>query len=212
MMDGEERPVLTQFVGLAFLLYGIIKFIIFLAIQVIPPRTQERLSKVQVLNILVSGDRTFAGRTIDFVLFIFAIFSMVHGLALMNSFPPNVDAFIESHTFQYTFYAILGIFMILFYTIVLYTDIPIPKKKENYNMYWIYGYLIGATFIAIPVIWELAGFLIPAIKTMSAAEQLMIITVLFFIAFIILMYAYYVYTKRMRKHEEAKAAAAAVKK
>lgn len=200
-----EHSILTQLVGVLFLLYGIAKLIIFFAILAIPPKMQERLSQVSGVNMIITGDHTTAGRAIEWVLVVFAVFSMVHGMALMGAFPDSIDCFIESHAFQYAFYGFLGIFMVVFYSLVLYTNLPISKNPKNYNMYWIYGYLIGASFLIVPILWELSTIFMPALGTMPAAEQLMYMTLIFFVLFLLALYAYYLYTIRMRRQNEAKA-------
>jgi hypothetical protein len=177
--------------GIVFILYGILKLIAFFALVFVPPQMQDKLATISGLNLLFTGDRTVAGRVVEWVLVVFAVFSIVHGMALLSAFPRSVDAFIESHVFQYTFYTLCGIVLVIFYTLVLYTDLPIPKTPDNRNIYWTYGYLFGGSFIIVPVVWELARHVFPLVSALSLRHNLMLVTTIF-IAVSIAAFATYV--------------------
>jgi hypothetical protein len=171
--------------GILFIIYGLLKMAAFFAIYLIP----DRLQTIAGLNLIISGDHTMAGRAVEWVLAVFALFSIVHGSALIGMFPHYVDSLIESRAFQYSFYTVCGAALIVFYSLVLYSDAPISKKKENYKMYWIYGYLIGLSFLIVPILWHV----LIAIYPMPVRDQFTYLTVslLVFFAAATVIYGFY---------------------
>lgn len=180
----ERTNVKTELyvIGLIFLIYGLLKVIVVAAILFfIPKDVQMKLAKVPALNLLITGDTTIAGKGGEIALGMFGIFSIIHGLALMGYTPSSVTRVFESKWFQYLIYLVFGLAFIIFYSLVLYTDLPIPKKEENRRLYWTYAYLGGASFLVVPIIWELSIHVIPYMSTLTLREQLAYITVIILI-------------------------------
>lgn len=177
---------LQQGIGTAFILYGIVKLGIFISLITIPISVQKEISKIPGVNIIVTGDHTMAGRGLDYIIAVFAIFSLVHGCALIGLLPGFVDTFIESHAFQYTFYMLCGLTMVVFYTLVLYSDLPITKDPARKKDYMIYAYVIGTSFMAIPLIWHLIILYYPIVKSLPIRKQLMFLTAFILIVFAII--------------------------
>lgn len=175
--------LLQQVIGLLFILYGLVKLGIFISLITIPKHIQKDLSKIPGVSIVVTGDHTMAGRGLDYVIALFAVFSLIHGCALLGFLPNGVDSFIESHLFQYSFYILCGLSMIIFYTLVLYSDLPITKDPNRKKDYIMYGYVIGTIFLVIPVVWHFIIVLYPLIHKMPVRKQLMFLTALIFIVF-----------------------------
>lgn len=201
-------PILIQVVGALFLLYGISKIVIFLTILAIPPKVQDKLADVPLINSIITGDRSDAGHGIEYVLLVFGIFSVFHGLAMLNGLPVSMSDFVLSRSFQFTFYILCGTFMIIFYSLVLYTNVQISKKPENYDVYWIYAFLVGPSFLAVPVIWQLSLFLIPIVSNMFPITQLFLMIVLFFVVLFIALYILWIYNIRMDRYQAARASKA----
>lgn len=175
--------------GILFIIYGLLKLAAFFAIFLLPENIQNYLKTISGVNLIISGDHTLAGRVVEWMFAVFAVFSIVHGAALMKAFGKATDDFIESHTFQYTFYFVCGAILIVFYSLVLYSNAPIPKKKENANMYWIYGYFVGLSFLMVPIVWH---FMITVFE-MPLRNQLVYLTMSFLLFFVVatIMYASY---------------------
>lgn len=190
----------SQLFGLLFIVYGIVKLIIFVSISAIPYNVQKRLAEIPGFDIFFTGDTTTAGKFVEWVLAIFAVFTIVHGLAIMNALPDKWGSFVESHLFQYTFYAVCGVAMIVFYSLVLYTNVPIEKNPLNDNMYFVHGYIVGTSFVMVPIIWELAIVLFPVISRLPKKMQFVYITIIFLILFVIAVYVYILYRRYMRQH------------
>lgn len=175
-----EGPTFVYGLGVLFLVYGILKVLLVVAVMfLISEDTQKKLATIPGVNLLVTGDHTLAGKGGEIVLAAFGVFSIVHGLALMGMLPGGVAALIETKWFQYMSYTVFGIVLVVFYSLVLYTNLPIPKQEENRKLYWTYGYIGGASFLLIPVIWEASIRFIPYLSGMSRRKQLAMITALF---------------------------------
>lgn len=143
----------AQFFGTIFLLYGIWKLTIVILLATLPMRVQRRLARVPFVNLIFTGDRTTAGRGVDYILIAFAAFSLLHGLALWDAIPHvGIDRFIESASFHNAVYLACGAAVTVFYGIVVYTDVPIEKKPENRGMYMAYTFLLGPSFLLVPLI------------------------------------------------------------
>jgi len=184
--------------GFVFLMYGIIKIILVTSIMFIPPELKKKLSTIEGFDMFVSGDDTTAGKMYEYVLLSFAIFSIIHGLALMDVFSQRFHNIIESKLFQYPFYIALGLWLMIFYMLVLYTDLPIEKKEQNRRNYKIYCYLGGLSFLLVPPIWELIEYFNPGVQKMPQDKQLMYMTLLM-LAAIFVIFLVYIVSKRLYK-------------
>lgn len=173
----------VQKLGLLLFLYGLFKVMILVALLfALPKHTQKQLAKLPGVNLLITGDATIAGRAGEIVLGVFGVFTMVHGLALMGFLPVLMTRILESKTFQYTIYIVFGAALVIFYSLVLYSQVPIPKKEENRKLYWTYGYIGGASFLLIPILWESFARLLPIFQHMSLRGQLATITLTLLVA------------------------------
>ena len=165
--------------GIIFILYGLIKLLIVLSLTwFIPPDIEKKLSMIEGIDLIVSGDHTLAGRMIEYILLAFGIFTILHGAALMEIFSAKTSHYIESKDVQYAVYSALGLFSIVFYTLVLYTKLPIDKDPASYDNYKLYGYIGGLSFLLVPVIWEFLEYIFPILDNLNVANQMMWMTVL----------------------------------
>lgn len=185
-------------IGIIFLLYGLFKLSLIVSIMFIPPFIQEKLSKIEGLDFFISGDHTTAGKMYEYVLFVFAVFSIIHGLALLGVFSENFHQTIESKEFQYPFYIILGLWLLIFYLLVIYTNLPIEKEPKNMYNYKIYGYLGGLSFLLVPPVWILIEYFNPFLNRMRQETQLVYMTFMMLFA-IFIIFLTYIVVKRLRK-------------
>lgn len=160
-----------------FILFGIFKLAIAISIAwFIPDDVEKKLSKIPIINIIISGDKSLAGKMIEYIILAFALFTMVHGLAIMDIFPSSISNIIQSKLLHYSVYALLALFSIVFYSLVLYTDYPISKNPSYYGNYRVYGFLSGLSFLLIPLLWELSEFIFPILEKLSTNKKLMYMT------------------------------------
>lgn len=184
--------------GVVFLLYGVLKLLLIVSIMTIPPYIQEKLHKIEWFSLFVSKDKTVAGKMYEYVLLVFAVFSIIHGLALLGVFSEGFREAIESKNFQYPFYIILGLWLLVFYILVIYTDLPIQKEPLNTYNYKIYGYLGGLSFLLVPPIWIMIEYFNPFLTKMREEQQLMYMTLIMFLA-LFMIFLTYVVNKRLRR-------------
>lgn len=163
--------------GFIFILFGLTKILLVVLVTWILPRDiEEKLSKIPAVNLFVSGDTSLAGRMIDYIILTFAIFTLIHGLAVVDVFSPAFTHFIESKELHYTIYSTLGLICILFYSLVLYTSLPIDKNPTHKSAYRIYGYVTGISFLVAPLILEGVELLFPILQKTSVEKQLIALT------------------------------------
>lgn len=134
-------------IGVLFVGYAIFKITVSLLNFTLPQHVLIRMHET-VLGTFVNNDRTYAGRTFDVVLLVYAMYSLTHGLTLMGCPLPHLANFWKA-----SFYTVLGLFVVVFYSLVLFTDIRISKTKSEYHMYslyWALGYFFLMTATLVP--------------------------------------------------------------
>lgn len=138
--------------GSLFLVYGVFKIIVSVLALTLPSRVQARL-KGTPLGLLFTNDRTAAGRAFDYTLIIYALYSILHGLTLLGCNLPLFEHLFMSLAFKATIYIALGLFLVIYYSLVLYTDMPISKTLSEYSTY--------QTYILLGVVFLLTSALVP---------------------------------------------------
>lgn len=134
-------------IGILFIIYGFLKISISILNFALPLQIQASL-KNTILGKVITGDSTHAGRTFDVVLIIYALYSLVHGFGLIGYGIPFIEPIVKI-----MFYILLGSFLVIYYSIVLYSDLPITKIKSEYTTYSLYmlvGYLFLMTACLVP--------------------------------------------------------------
>ena len=178
-------------IAFLYIFYGITKLIIGLSIMTIPINI---IKNIPVLNWFIKtiSDTTFAGRFYEYILLVFGIYTITHGLALLNVFPRKIHNFIESDfVFNYVF-ILFGVILLVFYCLVLYTNIPISKNVANYNDYKLLGIGSGAAFLVVPLLWYIFEAISPWFVRLNRELQNLIILLIVIIALIIIegIYSY----------------------
>lgn len=116
--------------GYALILYGILKLSL-CTYRLLPiERNKEK-------------DNTLAGVFVFYVIILFAMFTLVKGAAWAG--------FIDIHlglAFYIMMNGIFGTALLLFYILVIFTDVPIPKREDKTKEYEAYGICTGLAFIA----------------------------------------------------------------
>lgn len=129
----------TEFMfGVCFLMYGLVKIALAIITLSLPDHIKEKI------RLVFTNDTTLAGVAFDGVLIAYAIYSIIHGLNLLGYDVPN---FTESIMFKSSFYILLGLFLIIFYSLVLFTQVPISKLQRQYQTYEILGLGGGVCFL-----------------------------------------------------------------
>jgi hypothetical protein len=184
----------TLFVAGLYMLYGLSKLVIILLTYII---SEEQLRKNPLTSLLIHKDHTLAGVMYEIVFGIFAVFSMLYAFALYESaMRPKKQLFavlLKPHLETY-FMVILGVFLVVFYMLVIYTNLPIQKNKNYQKVYWYMGVGGGISFIVFPLLFELVAYMFPVIEKLSlATKALVTIIAVVIITFVfgLLMYKFY---------------------
>jgi uncharacterized membrane protein len=159
-----------EILGMIYIIYAIVKITVGISLMVLPIST---ISTMPVLKAFVKeiADTTFAGRFYEYILLLFGVFSLFNGLALLDLLSPAMTRYFEAQWTEYAVFITLGIALVLFYSLVLYTNIPISKNRENYDHYKLLGLFSGVTFLVMPLIWEFIGYAVPAFNQLSVENR-----------------------------------------
>lgn len=167
-MDGK------YFVAFLYILYGITKVIIGLSVMTIPLNI---INRIPILNWFVKtiSDKTIAGRFYEYILLLFGFYTIIHALALFEVFPNNINVLLDQKIILYSVFGIFGIILTIFYSLVLYTNIPIDKDVKHYDDYKLFGLGGGLSFIILPILWEIIDRGIPFFRSLSNEIQKLIL-------------------------------------
>lgn len=188
--------------GTLYLLYGIIKVSVGISLLLIP---SDKIKKLPVLKLFAAEleDTTLAGRLYEYVLIIFGIYTIIFGLALFNLYPYEYRNFLENKYTEYSVFIIIGLILTIFYSLVLYTKLPISKNMKYEDHYKLLGLIGGLSFLVMPLIWEILEYINPVLNNMS--YELRSLTILggsiLFIIILGLIYTFYIKDKKKFKAE-----------
>lgn len=132
------------FLGFIMIMYGIIKVSIGCLALFMPSKQREWTANHPQLKYVIAKDTTLAAQVIEVALIIFGIYSFMNALDLLKIYPM---AFLNTRMFLYTFYTLIGILLIIFYSLVIYTNLPIPKVKTEISRYKLIGLIGGMLFL-----------------------------------------------------------------
>ena len=127
-------------VGYILLIYGILKVAFCIILLALPEKYRGN-------SAFFKRDPTAAGTILDIVLFLFGVYTILHGSAMIRkSRHTHIDLIEHIYTII-ALYGSLGIFMIVFYTLVVYTNAPISKDKTEMSKYELVGIGGGIGFL-----------------------------------------------------------------
>jgi uncharacterized membrane protein len=184
--------------GTLYILYAIVKITVGLSLFILPLNV---ISNTPVLNLFTkeAADKTFAGRFYEYILLLFGVFTLFNGLALFDLLSPSLIRYFESEHTEYIVFITLGTLLTVFYSLVLYTNLPISKNKAYYDHYKLLGLIGGISFLVMPIIWEIIAFVVPAFRALSR-EGRAIFVISSIIITVIIGELIYTYFKRSKKH------------
>jgi hypothetical protein len=144
---------LEVIIGVLLILYGIFKLIFGTFAVFISDKLREELSKKKPYTYLITNDRTISGKVFDIVLILFGIYTLIHGFTILNIIPQDLGHRILSRRNLIDLHLLLGFILIIFYGLVVFTDIKIPKDVEHTDRYMLEGFGAGLLFlIMIPIL------------------------------------------------------------
>lgn len=166
------------FFGIIMLVYGIAKIVLVMLSFTLTKKQKEAMDKIPYSNIIFGKDTTLAFKFSEYVLLIFGIYSVMHGLGLLHVLPTIIEEFLDDLRVQYFVSFALGIPTTIFYVLVLYTNVPIEKDETNFGTYKVCLWGIGVSFLLFPILWELAKMLLPYLASMDKETAMMFMMML----------------------------------
>ncbi len=141
----------NNIIATSLLLYGVVKIGVGYTATFSSKEAKDQIKKkIPVTKAFYSDDETLAGKGVEFSFFLFGIFSLLHGLDKFHVLPSSISKILEQKRTETVVYLVLGLGLVLFYSLVLFTDVPISKKEENTNHYRLLGILGGLSFLIYP--------------------------------------------------------------
>jgi hypothetical protein len=140
-------PWINYFIGCWLLIYAIIKGGVCI-LDLIPP--QYLPFKVPFLT----HDTTLAGLVLVIAFLLFSIFTFFHALSILHFLSPSLTSFLNRYETSYIIYMIMSIILTIFYSLVLFTDLPISKDPKHKASYEIIGLSGGILFFCTILILE----------------------------------------------------------
>ena len=145
MMD-----IISPFVmGVLLVVYGLLKSLLIYVSVALSTSEQNKYDATPIIGAMIVKDKTFAGSVVEYGLLVFAIFNILRGLCKMNVVRGSLHTIIMSHITMYILYAVVGLFLTIFYCIVLYSDIRVDKNMQNIDKYESVNLVHGITFLSM---------------------------------------------------------------
>ena len=198
----SSNPTTNAIMAAIYILYGVIKIALGLVIIFLEKEDVKDKPVIHILETVIE-DNTLAGHMYDYVLMAFGVFTIIHALILIDVLPLWFEEIFVSKLVQYGALVIFGIIMVVFYALVLYTDLPIPKNKDKYVHYLSLGLIGGILFLLTPPFMEFIEYISPYFNNLSVEQQnLCIIAII--ISITAISELVYLYLKDSPKEESAK--------
>lgn len=140
--------------GYLLLIVGSIKLILGLSIIVIPVEIRQIYQNQKIIKDLIPAEKNTAELMLDISIIIIALFSIIEGLNILGYLNNRYLSYlILSHLFTSVVYIIVGILLIVYFNLVVYTDLDLGSKNKNdYSKYEIFGIGTGILLIMIVLI------------------------------------------------------------
>lgn len=159
-------------IGLLYLIYGLLKVSIAVSILFLPESITAKIPIIRSIN--KSNDETMAGKVYEYVFLIFGLYTILAGLSFLHILNPFLRRYVEMCRTEYYVVWILGLSLIIFYALVLYSDLPIPQRSDKRDNYLVFGIGSGISLICFPILWETAKYYYPFYKNKKFEERSMI--------------------------------------
>lgn len=136
--------------GTLLLLYGSIRLFIGVVALSIPPEKRDFLRSIPYIHGFVSKDTTVAGKILDISIVLFGMYSIFRGVYLLGiSKRESFTQMMESRSIAYVLYGVMGVFLVMFYSAVVYTPVGIQKNQKEIPTYKLIGIGTGLFFLVV---------------------------------------------------------------
>ena len=152
-------------IGVLTIIYGFIKLAMIYVSIAMTREYQDIASEIPIMGSFVVKDPTLAGKMVEYGLFVFAVFSILRGLVKVNAIK-NHDVITSEHIMN-ILYGVVGTLLIIFYSLVVYTDINIDKDPANNEKYESVNLVHGITFVAMIPLFFIYNDILNNLKSLS---------------------------------------------
>lgn len=141
-------------IAILLIFYGFLKVAVLLLNVLLTNKQKEKYTEGNMLSYLITKDETVSGLVFEIVIAIFGVFTIVHGIDVLYGVPKYLHNIFLSSRSLYIVHGILGMVLVVFYSLVVFTKLPIPKTPEFRTQYVIKGICTGLAFLlTIPIIY-----------------------------------------------------------
>lgn len=137
----------TIIIAYWLILFGFIKTTV-ASTSLLIPQTRPYYERIPIANIFVNNDSSFAGVFSEMGLILFGLYSLLHGAAILNWLTPGLNIILDTKITLYYIYTLFAFAFIGFYSLVLFTKLPIDKNYKYIANYWL-NIAAGIFFIII---------------------------------------------------------------
>lgn len=146
------KITLRHVFGVFCILYGVFKISIAVIAFFLPTHIKHKLSDKPVLNLFFAEDESIASMGLALALLVYGIFTFFYGLYIFNVMR-NILWFYEKDITHYAVFSIIGVSLVILYTIVLDTDL-LSKDETQIELYKMTGLVGGYLFLmTLPLVY-----------------------------------------------------------
>lgn len=153
MINKQEYTMWFTVLGGILLLYGIFKLIIGVSGLLLSQEQLRKMRRIPIIGPFISTDVSTAGKAIEVSIVCFALYAIFRGIYLLNVYDhQSFRQMMESRMLAYILYGGIGCFMVVFYTIIVYTKLDldtlyITKDVRYIGTYKLIGLGTGLMFV-----------------------------------------------------------------
>lgn len=193
------HPDVHSTLGIIYIVYGLLKLFMSCVALIVP---KSAVANVPVLSFLASDDVTLAGQAYEYIFLIFAIYAIMFGLALLHALPEPLMPFFRHPNAELIVLTSLGLFLVIFYSFVLFTSQTIISHDPRYrHKYITLGFGAGIFFIIFGILWEALMHLLPTVRGMNVyfgTAVIVAVVIVFALLAYLIQYIASLYSERSR--------------
>ena len=142
-------PVVVLVIAIFLVAIGVVKTVLATLALTIGEGETERIKQAHsAWGVLLNSDSTAAGKTIDVIILVIGVYTLLHGLVLLTLAPKALRALFACPWTHVVVNTLFGTFCIVFYALVLYTNVRIGKDDDRTDTYKVFGLGGGVLLLA----------------------------------------------------------------
>jgi hypothetical protein len=135
--------------GYATLIYGLFKMTICaLELWLSVEQRMDLFNRFPLLQKVMTLDVSTAGKTLSMVYIVFAVLTTIRAIERLwtGAIHQDVKDVVQARLFVYLLYGLMGLFLVVMYYIVIYTNIAVEKDSTYMKRYELLGICGGLIF------------------------------------------------------------------